>query len=521
MARILVPEKIADTGLDLLREAGHEVDVQLDLDEAGLLDAIKGASGLIVRSATQVTPELIAAADKLEVVGRAGVGLDNVDVTTSTSRGVMVINAPQSNVVSAAEHTMALLMSVARNVPQAHAALAEGRWERSKWTGVELAGKTLGIVGLGRIGALVADRATAFEMHLVAYDPFVTPDRARDLGVELVELHELAERSDFVTAHVAKTPETIGIVGEEFFAAAKPGIRVINVARGGIVDEAALEKALDDGRAAGAALDVYEVEPCTDSVLFGRPDVVATPHLGASTREAQDKAGVTIAEQMLLAFDGEFVPFAVNVNAGAASESIKPFMGLAEQLGDLLAGLTDDTDGTLEIEYGGSLAQYDNSLLTLSVLKGFYGRRTDVQVTFVNAPQMAEEAGLSVTELSTPSAGDFRRLIKVRLGDHAAAGTLRGAHHLPRIVMVDDHSVELPPAGNLLVVRNNDLPGMIGVIGTLVGEAGINIADMVVGQSADGVAALMVLVTELPVPDDVCASLAEHDSIQSVRQITN
>lgn len=519
MARILVPEKIADAGLEQLRSAGHEVDVQLDLDADGLLTAIVGADALIIRSATQVTAEVIAAATDLQVVGRAGVGLDNVDVDAATAGGVMVVNAPQSNVVSAAEHTMGLLMALARNIPQAHGALVEGRWERSKWNGVELADKTLGIIGLGRIGSLVAARARAFEMRLIAHDPFVTEERARELGVELVTLDEVAARSDFVTTHVAKTPETLGLIGDDFLSKAKPNLRVINVARGGIVDEAALAAAITDGRIAGAALDVYDTEPCTDSPLFSVEGVVVTPHLGASTREAQDKAGVTIAEQVALALAGDFVPFAVNVSARAASETITPYVSLAERLGDVLAALTDEASGQLEIEYAGNLADYDTSLLTLSALKGFFDRREEGQVTFVNVPQIAERAAMTVDERSTPSAGDFRRLITLRLGDHSVAGTLRGPQYRPRIVMVDDHAVELSPADHLLVVQNDDRPGMIGLIGGMVGESGVNIGNMVVGQGLDGVAALMVLVTDRPVSDEVCAELSANEGIRSVRQI--
>ena len=294
--RVLVTEKIADPGLDRLRDAGHEVDIQLDLTPEQLLEAIVGAHALIIRSATKVTAEVLAAGTDLVVVGRAGIGLDNVDTAAATERGVMVVNAPQSNTLSAAEHTMALLLASARNVPQAHAALVQGRWERSKWEGVELSDKTLGIIGLGRIGKLVAQRAMAFGMRLVAYDPFVSEDRARQINVTLVSLDELVEQSDFITLHLAKTPETIGLIGKDMLAKAKPSLRLVNVARGGIVDEAALAEAVSSGQIAGAALDVFDAEPTTESPLFGLDGVVVTPHLGASTVEAQDKAGDTIAE---------------------------------------------------------------------------------------------------------------------------------------------------------------------------------------------------------------------------------
>ncbi|MET0491217.1 MAG: hydroxyacid dehydrogenase, partial [Acidimicrobiales bacterium] len=335
MPRVLVTEKIADSGLDRLREAGHDVDVQLDDTPETLLDLVKGASALIIRSATLVTAEVLEAGTDLVVVGRAGIGLDNVDTEAATRRGVMVVNAPQSNVLSAAEHTMALLLAQARNIAPAHAALVDGRWERSQWEGVELSDKTLGIIGLGRIGRLVAQRALAFGMRLVGYDPFVTPDRARQMSVEVMDLDEVLARADFLTLHVAKTPDTLGMIGVEALKKVKPGIRIINVARGGIVDEAALADAILDGRVAGAAIDVFADEPTTASPLFGLPGVVVTPHLGASTAEAQDKAGQTIAEQVGLALAGDFVPFAVNVSAAEASETVRPFLPLAERLGGL------------------------------------------------------------------------------------------------------------------------------------------------------------------------------------------
>jgi len=311
MSRILVTEEIAEGGLDRLRAAGHEVVVDTDLSR--LDENIRSANALIIRSATQVTAAVLEAAEQLVVVGRAGIGLDNVDVTAATARGVMVVNAPQSNIVSAAEHTMALLLAQARNVPQAHAALVEGRWERSKWEGVELADKTLAIVGLGRIGKLVADRAKAFGMRLVRDDPFVSAERARQMGVELLTLEEAVAEADFLTIHLPKTKETTGLIGRSLLSRAKPSLRIINVARGGIVDEAQLAECVREGIVAGAAVDVFSVEPCTSSPLFGLDSVVVTPHLGASTREAQDKAGDTIADMVLLALAGDFVPFAVNV----------------------------------------------------------------------------------------------------------------------------------------------------------------------------------------------------------------
>lgn len=523
MARILVTEKIADGGLDRLRAAGHEVDVREGLSPEELLEAIVGAHALIIRSATQVTADVLAAGAELVVVGRAGIGLDNVDVAAATARGVMVVNAPQSNVLSAAEHTMALLLAQARNVPQAHAALVAGRWERSKWEGVELADKTLGIIGLGRIGKLVAQRALAFGMRLVAYDPFVSPERARQLSVEVVDLDTLLSVSDFVTIHVAKTPETVGLLDAERLRRAKRGIRIINVARGGIVVESDLAELVADGHVAGAALDVFDKEPTTESPLFALSQVVVTPHLGASTAEAQDKAGDTIAEMVGLALAGEFVPFAVNVSAAEASETVRPFLPLAERLGALFAGLTSESGGpggaTLEVEYQGQIADYDTRILTLSLLKGYFGRVSDEPVSFVNAPQLAAEHGIEVRETATSTAQNFVNLITLRCGDHSLAGTLTGLRGEPRLVMVDEHSVDVPPAAHMLVIRNDDRPGMIGLVGTVLGEAGVNIADMDVGVAPSGASAMMLLATSESVDEAVLARLRSADGITSVHAV--
>jgi D-3-phosphoglycerate dehydrogenase len=521
MARVLVTEEIADGGLDRLRAAGHEVDVQLGLSAQELLGVLPGAHALIIRSATKVTAEALAAGADLVVVGRAGIGLDNVDVEAATSRGVMVVNAPQSNVLSAAEHTMALLLSQARNVPQAHAALKAGRWERSKWEGVELADKTLGIIGFGRIGKLVAQRALAFGMKLVAYDPFVSAERARQLSVDLVDLETLMARADFVTLHLAKTKETTGLIGADLLAKAKPGIRIINVARGGIIVEDDLADAVRSGIVAGAALDVFAEEPTTESPLFGLDEVVVTPHLGASTREAQDKAGDTIADMVQLALAGEFVPFAVNVSAAEASETVRPFLPLAERLGRLYASLAGKVPARLEVDYRGQLADYDTRILTLSVLKGVFGAVSDQPVSYVNAPQIAEEQGVEVASSSSASSDEYVNLITVRGGDHAIAGTLIGPKGEPRITMIDDLGVDLPPARHLLVVRNDDRPGMIAAVTTALAEASVNIDDMRVGHDPDGVAAMQVIATTPVVPDAVQDRLRQVDGIVSVHALTD
>jgi D-3-phosphoglycerate dehydrogenase / 2-oxoglutarate reductase len=503
VARVLVTEKIAQSGLDLLSNAGHEVDVQEGLTAEELLGAVAGAHALIIRSATKVTSEMLAAGTSLAVVGRAGVGLDNVDVNAATERGVMVVNAPTSNILSVAEQAMALLLAQARNIPQAHAALVAGRWERSKWEGVELHGKVLGVVGLGRAGSLVAQRAHAFGMELIGYDPFVSSERARAMGVRLVGIEELVAEADFVSIHTPKTPETVGLFGRDLLAKAKPGIRIVNTARGGIVDEEALADAIRDGIVAGAGLDVFASEPCTDSPLFELPGVVVSPHLGASTEEAQDKAGVTIAEQVLLALAGDFVPYAVNVAATDVTEVVRPFMGLAEQLGRFFVGLHDGLPDQIDIEFEGELAAESTGILTLSVLKGIFGGSTEEPVSYVNAPQLAAQRGLQVRESSTSTSRDYKSLMTLRSGGHSVAGTLitAGLRTEPRIVVVDDHVVEVPPSTHMIVVRNDDRPGVIGVVGTALGAAGVSISSMAVGPSPEASTAMMVITTTTEVPD--------------------
>ena len=522
MARILVTEEIADGGLERLRQAGHTVDIQLDLSHEQLLSAVKGAHALIIRSATDVNAEVLEAGTDLVVVGRAGVGLDNVDVDTATRRGVMVCNAPESNIVSAAEQTMALLLSVARNVPQAHAALVQGRWERSKWEGVELLDKTLGIVGLGRIGKLVATRAAAFGMRIVAFDPYISAERARQMNIELMSLDQLVAESDFLTVHLPKNKETIGIIGRDMFLKAKPELRVINVARGGIVDEEALATAVKEGLIAGAALDVFTKEPMTESPLFSIPQIVVTPHLGASTREAQDKAGDVIADMVQLALAGDFVPFAVNIDASDANETLRPFLPLAERLGQLFASLVGKAPSSLEISATGEIGGYDTRILTLSALKGFFASITGEQVTYVNAPQLAKDAGCEVRENNSPVStnADYVNLVTLKCDGHNIAATLVGPRREARLVLVDDHITDVPPANNMLVVRNDDRPGVIGVVGTLLGNATVNIADMDVGKALKAGTAVMVIVPTAPVAPEVVAALRAAPGILDVAVLT-
>ena len=517
MSRILVTEEIAEGGLDRLRAAGHTVDVELDL--AKLSSAIIGAHALIIRSATQVTSDVLDLATDLMVVGRAGIGLDNVDVDAATRHGVMVVNAPQSNIISAAEHTMALLLAQARNVPQAHSALTAGRWERSRWEGVELADKTLGVVGLGRIGKLVADRARAFAMRVVAYDPFVSAERAKQMGVELMSLDQLVAEADFLTVHLPKNRETTGLINRDLLLKAKPELRVINVARGGIVVEQDLADAIRDGVVAGAAIDVFATEPTTESPLFALDSVVVTPHLGASTREAQDKAGDTIADMVQLALAGEFVPFAVNVDAAEANETLRPFLPLAEQLGRLFASLVGGSPEVLEVSSEGDIAGYDTRIVSLAAMKGFFSASSEEAVTYVNAPQIAKDRGVEVRETSSAVSADYVNLLTLRGAGRCIAGTLVGRRSEQRIVLIDDHAFDVPPAENMLMVKNDDRPGVIGLVGTLLGAAGVNIADMDVGRATTPGTAVMLIAPTAAVDDAVVADLRAAAGIISVERL--
>ena len=516
MARVVVSEKLAEAGLDLLRARGHEVDVRLDLSATELQSIITDAEALIVRSATLVDDQLLEAAKRLQVVGRAGVGLDNVDTAAATSRGILVCNAPESNVVSAAEHSVALLLALARNIPQAHAALTGGRWERGSWTGTELLHKTVGIVGLGRVGRLVAQRVAGFDVRLLAYDPFVSSEAARSINVEMVELDVLLGQSDFVTVHLPKNAQTTGLFDAKQFSKFKPGARLVNAARGGVIVEADLVAALDNGQLAGAALDVFDTEPKSESPLFGRPEVVVTPHLGASTHEAQDRASITIAEQVALALDGDFVPFAVNIAAQEASDALRPYLGIGEQLGTFLAGLVSAVPDDIEVRTAGEISGYDRRILVLSVLRGLLRDSVNGPVTFVNAFEHAERMGVLVRDVGSLDAGEFRNLVEVRGGGHSVAGTLVRYGNEPRIVMIDDHSVEVPFANYMLVIRNDDRPGMIGIVGTILGRAEVNISFMGLGRDRRGDHALMALAADAGIADDVLETLNAEPGIRSV-----
>ncbi|HET7572063.1 MAG TPA: phosphoglycerate dehydrogenase [Gaiellaceae bacterium] len=501
-AKVLVRETIADAGVDLLRE---RFDVDVDL-ESPLEEIVGRYDALVVRSATKVTADLIELAARLKVIGRAGVGVDNVDVEAATRRGIIVANAPESTVVSAAEHTVGLLVALARNIPQAHAALKQGRWERKAWGGVELAGKTLGVLGFGRIGQQVARRALGLGMVVVAYDPFVAPERFRELGAERVETpEEVYAAADFLTLHLPLSAETRGSLDAAAFAQMRDGVRLVNAARGALVDEEALLAALASGKVAGAALDVFSAEPYSGPLLE-LDQVVATPHLAASTDEAQDRAGVIVAEQVAAALDGGLVSNAVNIpSIGAeALEALGPYVPLAAKLGRIAMELADGRADEIVVTAFGGLADYDPRLLSVAALNGAFQGRADRPVNYVNAPLIAAERGIEVREERSRSARDYTSLVRVEIRSGGeqfrVAGTTIGREHRPWLVSMLGFDIELELAPLFVLFRYDDVPGVIGRVGSVFGEADVNIASMTVSRSRRGGTALMALTIDSPPP---------------------
>lgn len=512
MAKVLIAEPLAQAGIDALA-LRHEVDARQQLSRTEFLSIVGAYDALIVRSATQVDAEALEAAGRLKVVGRAGTGLDNIDVEVATRRGVLVANAPQSNVISAAEHTVALVLAQARSIPQADASLRAGRWERARFKGMELYGKTLGVVGMGRVGTMVAQRLLAFGMRVVAHDPYVSKERAAQLGIEMGTLDEVLAQADILTVHLPKTTETVGMIGVEQLARLPQGARVVNVARGGVIDEAALDGALRSGHLGGAAVDVFAKEPATEHPFLAYDNVVVTPHLGASTAEAQDKAGVTIAEQVLLALDGQFVPYAVNVDAGPVAEVLRPFVPLSERLGRLYSQLAKQApDGTLTVECAGALAERDTRVLTLGALRGLLGSVVTQPVTFVNAPLLAAERGLEIAEVKRPVSHDYVNLLCLsgqgRSGPVSVAGTIVG-RNAERLVAVDGIELDIALADSMAFFRYEDRPGVIGQVGSLLGQAGVNIAAMQVGRRKQGGEAVMALAVDAEISADLLDQVAQ------------
>ncbi|MFE1513829.1 phosphoglycerate dehydrogenase [Corynebacterium bovis] len=504
---VLIADKLAQSTVDAL---GDSVEVRWvdGPNRPELLEAVKDADALLVRSATTVDAEVLSAAPKLQIVGRAGVGLDNVDIETATARGVMVANAPTSNIHSACEHAIALLLATARQIPAADATLREGEWKRSSFKGVEIFGKTVGIVGLGHIGQLFAQRLAAFETEIIAYDPYVSPARAAQLGIELVGLEELVSRADFVTIHLPKTKETAGMFDAALLSKAKEGQIIINAARGGLVDEAALAAAITDGPIRGAGFDVYSTEPCTDSPLFSLPQVVVTPHLGASTVEAQDRAGTDVAASVLRALDGDFVPDAVNVSGGKVSEEVALWLGLATKLGRVAGALLDGAATSVEVEARGELSAESVDALGLAALRGLFSGVVAEQVTFVNAPQIAEERGVHLSVSTADESVTHRSVLEVRAvtGDGTVVsviGALTGLDRVEKIVRINGRGLDLRAEGRNLFLSYRDKPGALGTVGTILGGEGININAAALSQNTDDSSATLVLRVDKEIPKEL------------------
>ncbi len=510
---VLIADKLAESTVDAL---GDQVEVRWvdGPDRTKLFAALADADALLVRSATTVDAEVLAAAPKLKIVARAGVGLDNVDVDAATARGVLVVNAPTSNIHSAAEHALALMLAAARQIPAADATLREHLWKRSSFSGTELYSKTVGVVGLGRIGQLVAQRLAAFGTHVVAFDPYVSAARAAQLGIELLPLDDLLARADFISVHLPKTPETAGLFGKEALAKTKPGVIIVNAARGGLVDEQALAEAITSGHVRAAALDVFATEPCTDSPLFALPQVVVTPHLGASTAEAQDRAGTDVAASVRLALAGEFVPDAVNVGAGVVGEEVAPWLEIVRKLGVLIGALSSELPVSLTVQVRGELASEDVEVLRLSALRGVFSAVTEDQVTFVNAPALAAERGLVADLVTATESPNHRSVVDVRgvYADGSAinvAGTLSGPQLVQKVVQINGRNFDLRAEGINLIIHYSDRPGALGKIGTLLGAAGVNIEAAQLSQDAEGDGATIMLRLNRHVPEDVRTAIRE------------
>jgi D-3-phosphoglycerate dehydrogenase len=508
---VLIAEELSPATVDAL---GPDFDVRSvdGTDRPALLAALADAHAVLVRSATKVDAEAIAAAPVLKVVARAGVGLDNVDIKAATTAGVMVVNAPTSNIISAAELTVGHILSLARHIPAAHAALAQGQWKRSAYTGVELFEKTVGIIGLGRIGALITARLQAFGVNVIAYDPYVTSARAQQLGVTLVTLDELLGQSDFITIHMPKTPETTGMISDEQLALMKPTAFIVNVARGGLIDEDALYRALTSKTIAGAGLDVFVSEPPKESPLLALPNVVVTPHLGASTDEAQEKAGVSVAKSVRLALSGELVPDAVNVAGGVIDPYVRPGIALVEKLGQVFSGLAGSPLTSVDVVVKGELADYDVSVLKLAALKGVFTNVVSETVSYVNAPLLAEQRGVAVRLITDPESAEYRNVITLTgaLSDGSqvsVSGTLTGSKQIEKIVEINGYDVEVPFAKHLIVMLYTDRPGIVAVYGKEFGEAQVNIAGMQIARHEAGGKALSVLTVDSPVPDGLLDAL--------------
>ena len=518
--KVLASDKIAEIGLKMLKDAGIDAEMKTGLPEEELVKIIPEYDALVVRSATKVTPKIIEAGKKLKIIGRAGVGVDNVDLPTATKNGVIVVNSPEGNTVAAAEHTWAMLLTMARQIPQAYSKLKAGEWDRKSFKGVEVLNKTLGVVGLGKIGRRVASYALGMGMKVIAYDPFVTEEFAKGLGVQIKSLEDVIKMADFITFHIPKTKETLNMINKKSIATMKKGVRLVNVARGGIINEDDLCEALKNGQIAAAALDVYAKEPLpADSPLLGIDNIVVTPHLGASTVEAQVNVAVDVVEQIIEVLKGGAARSAVNIPSMKPEliQPVKPFMGISEKLGSIAAQITQGPISKVLVEYSGEIAEKDVSPLTTAVLRGLLAPMMDVVVNFVNAPLIAKERGIQISEAKHKEAKDFASLISVKIvsskGEREVGGTVF-AGSKDRLVSIDGFRVDATPEGYMLILSNIDKPGMIGKVGTFLGKHSINIASMDVGRMKVGDKAVMVLSVDSPVSDNTLADITQLEGIQ-------
>lgn len=522
MIKVLVSDALGEAGIQIFREtAGIEVDVRTGLSPLQLEGIIGAYDALVIRSATKVTDEILEAGKQLKVIGRAGIGLDNVDIPAATKRGIVVMNTPTGNVVTTAEHAIAMMMALSRNIPQGTLTLKEGRWEKKKLQGREVFNKTLGVLGFGKIGSIVADRAKGLRMHVVVYDPFVAPEQIEKAGFESVTLDELYQRSDYISVHVPKLKETTGLLGKAAFAKMKDGVMIVNCARGGIVNEDDLHEAMQSGKVAGAALDVFEIEPPGQCRLFELDRMICTPHLGASTQEAQSNVAVAVALQIIDYLTTGTIVNAVNVPsvAGDLLNKIGPYMAVGDRMGCLQAQLADGPVRSVVIEYTGDFKGMDMTPVSTAILKGLLVPMVKYAVNFVNAPVMAKEMGIIVTESTTAEAEDYTHLITLRVRtdteENVVAGTIIGRSDI-KVVKINNFRLELVPEGHILLIFNQDRPGAIGSIGTSLGRHNINIGRMQVGQEQAGRHNIIFLQTDTKVPPDVLAELRALAMIDSV-----
>ncbi len=522
--KVLVSDNLSPKGVEILEKGGLTVDVKTGMSPDELKACIGEYHGLVIRSATKVTAEILESAVNLKVIGRAGSGLDNVDRAAASKKGVVVMNTPGGNTVTTAEHSFAMIMALARNIPQANASMKAGKWEKKKFMGVELFGKVLGVLGLGNIGKEVAKRAQGFGMHVLAYDPFLSDEQAEELAVEKASLEAVFARSDFITIHTPKTPETAGVINEKTIASMKQGVRIINCARGGIINETDLLTALNTGKVAGAALDVFDVEPPTDNPLLGAPNLICTPHLGASTSEAQVNVAVAVAEQIVDYLVNGTIRNAVNFPSIPADQmtKLRPYLNLAERMGLFASQIIEGGVRRIAVEFGGDATEIDTAPVNIAALKGFLEPMLEETVNFVNAPFIAKERGIDVTELKDPDAGDYSTRITLRIqtdsGETVVQGTLF-SKRLARIVRVDNFPVEIIPEGELLFIKNNDKPGVIGNIGGLLGENGINIARMHFGRESAGGLAISVVTIDSPAGPEILDKVNALPNILTVNRI--